>query len=310
MNKFIPLTLILLSLAASTHAEVTTYLSASTAGEYLAVPAGARPAGLGNAFTGVRGDLNSLYWNPAGLLGLTDHRIMLGHHAWLQGISVEQAVYGQPLENFGAIGVSLSYLNYGTIERWNIDASGNPLPTGDSYTPYVISGSAGWAVPVGGGFAAGAALKLANEQIDNSGSLAGGLDLGVQFTPSRDLTLGAALRNVGLAAGEQILPLLLGAGLSYNLPYSFSENDLLTLLADVKIKYDDLPLAGLGCEYTYTNLFQIRVGWDANFGHTDPSRLGLTAGAGVIFHNWTLDYALASQGNFGLSQQVSLQYGF
>lgn len=297
-------------LAAPAAAEVVTYSAASTAGHIFAIPAGARPAGLGGAFSAVRGDINSAYWNPAGLLGVPEHRVQASHQAWIQEINSEYLLYAQPVEGFGAAGVGIHYVNYGGIERWNMDDSGNPIPTGAVYTPFALAGRVNLAVPAGPGWALGAALKLAYEQIDSSGALAGGLDVGVQYTPLRDLNLGAVLRNIGLAAGEKLLPLTLALGAAYDLPYSFTENDLLTLLLDIDFRHDDAPTAGLGLEYTYINLFQVRAGWNPDFGRTIAGRLGLTVGAGLVYQNWNLDYAFAPQGDLGASHQVSLQYGF
>jgi len=39
----------------------------TTGAQFLKLGIGARPAALGESFTGVADDINSLYWNPAGL---------------------------------------------------------------------------------------------------------------------------------------------------------------------------------------------------------------------------------------------------
>jgi hypothetical protein len=305
--------LILLSVycfAQSAVAETDTFAAAGTGGKILALPAGARPAGLGNAFTGAAGDVNALYSNPAGLIGLTDRRLMLAHNSWIEGINQEYLVYAQPVEGLGAVGLGIDYLNYGPIDRWAMDESGNPSAVGGAYTPYALAGSLGWALPVGKGFSAGVVLKWSYEQIDTSGSVAGAVDLGGIYRVNSDLTWGAAVHNLGLAAGDHLLPLTFNLGSSFDLPVSISEQDLFTAYLDLALKYDDSPTLGLGLEYSFLPWFQLRAGWNQNFGHVSPTLFGFTAGAGAAYQQWGLDYALAPQGDFGLSHKVSVQYGF
>lgn len=291
-------------------AEVNTYASADTATKILALPAGARPAGLGNAFTAASGDINALYYNPAGLISLTGNRVLLAHNAWIEGISQEHLAYAQPVPGLGVAGLGVDYLNYGPIDRWGMDASGNPSPGEGVYTPYALAGTLGWGVSVGKGLSAGAALKWSYEQIDTSGSVAGAVDLSALYQPNPDLTWGAVIHNLGLAAGDRLLPLSFNLGSAFNLPVSISEKDLFTTYIDVAFKYDNAPTLGLGLEYTFLSWFQLRLGWNQNFGYTNPNLLGLTAGAGATYWSWGLDYALAPQGDFGLSHKVSVQYGF
>ena len=51
----------------SAHA-VDIHDGAGTAGAaFLKIEGGSRPAGLGGAFTGLANDINTIFWNPAGL---------------------------------------------------------------------------------------------------------------------------------------------------------------------------------------------------------------------------------------------------
>jgi hypothetical protein len=297
-------------LAGKVGAETESFSSGTSVSQFLSIPAGARPAALGNAFTAGAGDLNALYWNPAGLSRIPERNIMLSHLSWIQQMNLEYLLYAQPIPQFGVLAAGLSYMDYGSIERWSMDASGNPMPGGGSYTPYALSGILGFGLPVGRGWSAGAGLRLSYEDIDHSGSLSGGLDTGVQYAATDDLCLAAAIRNIGVGSEERLLPLSLNLGASDNLPYSFSEKDLFTIFTDVQIRLDDQPVLGVGVEYTYIKLAQVRLGWNQDFGQTVPNRIGLTAGIGIMFQKWNLDYALAPQGDLGLSHRVSLQYGW
>ncbi len=310
MKKIIFLMAVCVLFTGLASAEVQTFASASTAAEFLSIPAGTRPAGLGNAFTGAGGDIHAIYYNPAGLAGIKDSRVMLAHNSWIEQINLEYLLYAQPVKGLGVLGAGLTYINFGAIERWTIDSSGNPIPSAESYTPYALAGVLACALPVGKDFSAGAGLKLAYDQIDNSGNLSGALDLGINYQVMVDLTAGLAIKNIGLAADDHLLPLALCLGGAYNLPYSLSPQDMFTVFIDMEVKYDENPVAGLGVEYTYLKLFQVRIGWNQNFGQANSNRLGFTAGAGITYQSWILDYAIAPQGDLGLSHKVGLQYGF
>ncbi|MCK5242793.1 PorV/PorQ family protein [bacterium] len=291
-------------------AEVEILSSASTAAKYLLIPAGARPSGLGNAFTAMSGDINALYWNPAGLLGISTRRIMLSHHAWISAINLEHLAYAQPVYENSVFGAELRYINFGFIRKWGMDAGGNPLPGNETYTPYVLAGKAGLAMSAAENISIGVGLQLAYDQIDTDARFLGSLDFGAQYRISRDLVSGLALLNVGIAEENRLLPMILKTGILYTLPCGFTADDIFILLADLNLKHDENPIASAGIEYTCLKLFQIRLGWNQNFGHTTTNFIGITGGAGIAYQNWKVDYALAPQGDMGISHKVSLEYEF
>ena len=44
----------------------------TAAAAFLKIDAGSRPMGMGGAFTGLADDINTLFWNPAGLASIQD----------------------------------------------------------------------------------------------------------------------------------------------------------------------------------------------------------------------------------------------
>ncbi|HPG31034.1 MAG TPA: hypothetical protein PLQ81_09645, partial [bacterium] len=59
----------------------------TTGAAFLKLGYGARPAGMGEAFSAVSGDINSLYYNPAGLYDVSNKTISFMHLNWLLDIN-------------------------------------------------------------------------------------------------------------------------------------------------------------------------------------------------------------------------------
>src|SRR4051812_24888171 len=71
---------------------------------FLKIGPGARPAAMGEAFTGVADDIHSIYWNPAGLSKLTMPELTGMHMQYFQSIQYEFAAFAYPTEKHGTWG--------------------------------------------------------------------------------------------------------------------------------------------------------------------------------------------------------------
>ncbi len=84
--------------------------------------------GMSNAVTASSEDVNSVYWNPAGLLGLTDGQVALMHASYFANIAqYDYAAYAKPIDDRSAWGISL--IRFGVDDILNttelIDNQGN-----------------------------------------------------------------------------------------------------------------------------------------------------------------------------------------
>ena len=69
-----------------------------TAGsQFLGIGMGARAMGMGGASVSVVNDGSSLYWNPAGLAGMTSQSASISHVSWLDGAVYQYATFVSPL---------------------------------------------------------------------------------------------------------------------------------------------------------------------------------------------------------------------
>ena len=84
--------------------------------------------GMANAVTSKTSDVNSGYWNPAGLIHLEDHQISLMHANYFANIAqYDYIAYAKPIDDRSAWGISL--IRFGVDDILNttelIDSQGN-----------------------------------------------------------------------------------------------------------------------------------------------------------------------------------------
>jgi hypothetical protein len=96
--------------------------------EFMNIGVDAAALGMSNAVTAHTNDVNSGYWNPAGLLGLEDGQVAIMHASYFANIAqYDYAAYAKPIDNESAWGMSI--IRFGVDDILNttqlIDASGN-----------------------------------------------------------------------------------------------------------------------------------------------------------------------------------------
>src|ERR1035437_9224154 len=84
---------------------------------FLKIGPGARPAGMGEAFTGVSDDIHAIYWNPAGLGTIKTPEITGMHMQYFQSIQYEFAAFAYPTKEHGTLGFAVTNLHTDNIER-------------------------------------------------------------------------------------------------------------------------------------------------------------------------------------------------
>ena len=76
--------------------------------EFMNIGVDAAALGMSNAVVSQTADVNSGYWNPAGLVNLEDNQLALMHSSYFANIANYNYIgYGMPLDDRSAVGVSL-----------------------------------------------------------------------------------------------------------------------------------------------------------------------------------------------------------
>lgn len=96
--------------------------------EFMNIGVDAAALGMANTVTATTGDVNSGYWNPAGLLRLKDKQVALMHASYFANIAqYDFAAYAAPIDSESAWGISM--IRFGVDDILNttqlIDSQGN-----------------------------------------------------------------------------------------------------------------------------------------------------------------------------------------
>src|SRR5690606_9655168 len=147
-------------------------------------------------------DVNSGYWNPAGLLALEDNQLALMHSSYFANIAnYDYAAYAMPLDDRSAIGLSIIRFAVDDILNTTqlIDEQGNinyDRISLFSTADYGLTFSYARALPVDG-LNYGVNAKVIRRIIGNFASSWGfGLDLGIQFQTENNWKFGVMARDI------------------------------------------------------------------------------------------------------------------
>lgn len=96
--------------------------------EFLNIGVDAAGLGMSRAVVATTGDVNSAYWNPAGLVNIEDYQGSLMYASYFAGIAnYNYAAFAMPIDNQSALGVSI--IRFGVDDILNttelIDSQGN-----------------------------------------------------------------------------------------------------------------------------------------------------------------------------------------
>jgi len=272
--------------------------------DFLNIAPGARPSAMATSFTAVSKDLNSVYFNPAGLASIDGRELSLTHANWFIDERYDFVSFGLPFKRMvGA--VSIAKLSHGDFQardingRMNGSFGASDTAIGISFAKFINHNSS-----IGGG------IKFLSSQIENYTATALAFDLGVLYNMDRfPVSFGLAVRNIGKGMKfldeRENLPLSISAGLSFKvLP-------LMDLNLDIKhLIYDKETSLNIGTEYSLFGGIFLRAGYSNSiFSKEDTVLQNISGGIGLKISNIQIDYAF-TPAEFGTSQKFGLNYKF
>ena len=291
--------------------------------EFMNIGVDAAALGMSNAVVASSSDVNSSYWNPAGLLHLEEDQISLMHSNYFANIAkYDYAAYASPIDDRSAWGISL--IRFGVDDIMNttelIDNEGNIdynriklFSTAD----YGFTFSYAVKLPVPG-FQYGVNAKIIRRIIgDFATSWGFGFDFGLQFEKNdwqfglmlRDITTTYNIWNINEEAYQKIADAI--PGQNQEVPESTEITLPKAQLGTAKkfIFHEDYSLlaaANMNMQFTQTNdiisssFVSIDPAIGLEFGYTDIAFL--RAGVGNFQQVTQLDNGekIGFQPNIGL----------
>jgi len=285
---------------------------------FLKIGIGARGVGMGGAFSAVADDVNSVYWNPAGVGQLARKEASFMHNEWIEDISYDYIGYAHPLKpgDKGVFAGSLYYLTAGSIQGY--DWEGTPLQkkyTADDTAAVFSYGrkltDKRFKMPDRGLYA-GTNLKLINKRLAMKSAFGIAFDAGVLYKPRWSLLDGSlqfagVLQNLGtglkFVSKHAPFPFNFKIGSAYN-RILFDNN--FTFALDLNVPADNDVSLNLGAEYVFWNLISLRCGYKSR---ADLDK-GLRFGVGFEVEDMSVDYAFIPFGVLGNTHRFSIGVKF
>ena len=242
------------------------------------VEIGARPVGMGGAFTAVVDDPMTAVYNPAGVGGVRGLAGVVGHIDYWENTAVNNGYVVFEKHNI-VFNAGIRYAEIGDLKAYGDVPSSEPLYLFENQTAIIKAGAA---FRVHRLVTVGASIGWYFEKLDDYRGDALGADFGLLVTPIPRLTAGLAVLNLGtkmkINIDEYDLPTTTRFGVSYEL-------DRFRPALDI-VYFDDETRLHLGGEYTIREIFTLRAGYRSGYDSKDMS-----AGAGFRHRNFRIDYA-------------------
>ncbi|OGS23049.1 MAG: hypothetical protein A2252_07985 [Elusimicrobia bacterium RIFOXYA2_FULL_39_19] len=300
----------------------SSFAGSNTGADFLKIGIGARPVGLGNAFTAIANDVTAMQWNVGGLAQLNQKEVSAMHSQWLVDTNLDYIGFALPLSGKGSSGLegrsvfggSVIYLSQGELEGRDANRQlTNSFGASDmavtfSYSKQLIVNSK----PVG----IGINMKIIQQKIETEQATGVAFDVGILsrlFSQDGPFSAGLSIQNIGpqmkfISEGYN-LPLTVTTGLGYNIGG-------ITVGLDVKQQiYENRTIVSFGTEFLPISSLALRAGYASHFiasslNSSIADSYGLGAGFGIKLFGTQTDYSFVPYGVLGDTHRISMSAKF
>lgn len=304
----------------------------STGADQLLIPVGAKGIATGEAFLSSVTGLEAIYYNPAGFAHSPGSEAMFSYMSYIADINVSYFAVGTNLGDLGSFAFSVKSLDFGQIPVTTLES---PDGNGDLYSPSFLTAALTYSKVITDRVSVGVNFKGISESIMDVSAFGFAIDFGVQYKFSGNLSLGAAVKNIGtnmqydgsrlqqrvIIPGTQTgtktgmyqivtepfqLPSYFELAIGYK--FNMDEQNMLQLASTFRSNNALEDQLKLGLEYGFNNMFFVRGGYDLLLENTSQSIFGLTAGAGVNYQmdgiRISVDYAFRDVKEFPTANHI------
>lgn len=308
---------------------------ASAGAQFLKIGVGSRYQAMADAGAATANDVYSMYWNPAGLVGIEGSAVSFTNVNYLLDIDLNYFGYAKNIEGVGVFGASATVLSMGEQDIYTFE---NQEGNGQHYTAGSMAIGVSFARQLTSTFAFGGTVRYVGERIHLEKSSGFGIDFGTMlWTGFRTLRLGLAITNMGPqlkysgpdltvpydeqngngsngAIGASVnlnpynLPMMFRMGMAYDINFGLKSS--VTFAADLRNPNDNVQQGSVGAEFGYNQLFFVRGGYKIN---SNEEKLALGAGFCTSVTRDTklsIDYAWQDFGRLNSTQRFSVGFSF
>ena len=281
--------LLVLGMAVQT-ADAQTRKAGINSAAFLKVGVGARQVALGSAVTSLNGDVNNMFWNPAGVaLQNETMQASFTHNNWIAGLNQEVAAVSYNLQDIGTIGVG--FMTFGVsnipadrdygytdpqLAAQQIDQVGS-----STYDYQDLLLQATISRYISDNLTLGLTAKYINEKIDDQNATAIAFDLGSVYNIGvLGWSIGARINNLGSDIKfydfASPIPLTFSMGTSMT-PIDVGKTSVMVAVDLVKPQ-DGQQYYYSGMEFAYDKMLFLRLGWKFNYSYFGLTGDGIDGG--------------------------------
>jgi len=297
--------------------------------QWLEVQTGIRSVAMSGAQAASGRGISAVFYNPANLSYIEGQEAFFNKTNYLIDISHSFLGYGRQLNDMELVGFNVFFLDAGDIER-RAELNESDLGYYKAYN-FLFQGT--YAIKLlNDRFRVGVGFRYFREDIDNMHMQGFAFNAGMHYDLPLGFKIGASLNNLGPdirfegpglvipledsdyeARLTQKFPILSVARVGIESQLLGSErNALITnnvfslVVATDIIKHIDYgPYGVIGAELSCFNMFFVRAG--SHFGHDTAE---LSAGLGLIFKGFNVDYSVSQYEELGTTKQFGIGIKF
>lgn len=281
--------LLVLGMAVQT-ADAQTRKSGINSAAFLKVGVGARQIAMGSAVTSLNGDVNNMFWNPAGV-ALRDQQMQasFSHNNWIAGLAQEAAAVSYNLEDIGTVGIGFMTFGVSGIPADRDNGYTDPqlhaleidqvMTSTYDYQDLLIQGTISRYIT--DNLTLGLTAKYISEKIDDQSASSIAFDLGSVYNIGiLGWSIGARINNLGgdikFYDYASPIPLTFSIGTSL-VPIEGGKSQLMLALDLVKPQ-DGEQYYYSGLEFHYDKTIFLRMGWKFNYSYFGLIGSGIDGG--------------------------------
>lgn len=300
--------------------------------EFLEIGMSARAVGMGETYVAAGHDINSIFWNPAGMAYITEPQVSYTFVNWIADIQKQGIAAAAEFGDLGVFGVSVVWMDYGDIYATSVDFDpsnefgyqGGKRFGGQKINVSEIAAGIAYGLSLTDKFSIGGQIKYVFQDLGDSRVFKNGseeitqnslgvvaMDFGtLYYVGYKDLRLAVSVRNFSKDVKYEVetiqLPLSYHFGVAMDLfsLFDFGESHKFTASIEAIHPRAFTERIHTGFEYVYNNTITLRGGYKFNYDEG-----GLTGGVGLRAESGlSFDYGYTAFGVFGAVHRISVGF--